>query len=173
MLSILNNIATIIGLVVGILSLLYNFLSHDDNQYKVKGNIKFIGRTLIQNALALSITYLILLMIYIILNYFIYEKEVFRSIFFTFGTTLGLVSFIIYALNERNIQKNGVRIQNEILETKEADEYINSKFQVELNKACKKLNESNDEGDIKEEIKSLKKLEKIEENIVKELREVF
>jgi len=173
MLSILSNIATIIGLVVGILSLLYNFLSHDDNQYKVKDNIKFIGRTLIQNALALSIAYLILLIIYIILNYFIYEKEVFRSIFFIFGTTLGLVSFIIYALNERNIQKNGVRIQSEILETKEADEYINSKFQVELNKACKKLNESNDEGDIEEEINSLKKLEKKRRKYSKRVKRCF
>ncbi|SUM68226.1 Uncharacterised protein [Staphylococcus saprophyticus] len=36
MLGIFSNIATIIGLVVAILSLLYNFLSHDDNHYKVK-----------------------------------------------------------------------------------------------------------------------------------------
>lgn len=173
MLSILSNIATIIGLLVGIMSLLYNFLSYSENPYKVKDNIKFIGQTLIQNASALIITYLILLMIYMILNYVIHEKEVFRVIFFIFGIALGLVSFIIYTLNELSIQKNGVRIQSEILEKKEADEYINSKFQVELNKTYKKLNEYNDEVDIKEEINSLKKLEKIEENIVKGLRDVF
>ncbi len=56
MLSILSNIETIIGLLVSTLSLLYNFLSHGENQYKVKDNIKFIGQTLIQNALALIIT---------------------------------------------------------------------------------------------------------------------
>ncbi|HAP2020526.1 TPA: hypothetical protein ISB64_004681 [Escherichia coli] len=160
MLGIFSNIATIIGLVVGILSLLYNFSSQDANQYKVKDNIKIIGRTLIQNALVLSIVYLILLMIYIILIFLIHGEEIFYSILFIIGTTLGLVSFIIYILNERNIQKNGVRIRNEIIEKKEANEYINTKSQLELNKACKELNESNDEGDIEEEINSLKKLEK-------------
>ena len=173
MLSILSNIATIIGLLVGILSLLYNFLSHGENQYKVKDNIKFIGQTLIQNASALIITYLILLMIYMILNYVIHEKEVFRAIFFIFGIALGLVSFIIYTLNELSIQKNGVRIQSEILEKKEADEYINSKFQVELNKTCKKLNEYNDEVDIKEEINSLKKLEKNRRKYSKRVKRCF
>lgn len=173
MLSILSNIATIIGLLVGILSLLYNFLSHGENQYKVKDNIKFIGQTLIQNALVLIITYLILMIIYIILSYFIHEKEIFQSIIFIFETTLGLVSFIIYVLNELSIQKNGVRIQNEILEKKEADEYINSKFQVELNKTCKKLNEYNDEVDIKEEINSLKKLEKNRRKYSKRVKRCF
>lgn len=117
MLGIFSNIATIIGLIVSILSLLYNFLSQDVNQYKIKDNINFIRQTLMQNVLALGIVYLILLIIYIPLNYFIHE-EVFRSVFFIIGTTLGLVLFIIYALNERNIQKNGVRIRNEILEKK-------------------------------------------------------
>lgn len=173
MLGIFSNIATIIGLVVAILSLLYNFLSHDDNQYKVKDNIKFIGRTLIQNTLALSIVYLILLIIYIILNYFISGEEVFHSIFFIIGTTLGLVSFIIYILNERNIQKSGMRIRSEILEIKEADEYINSKFQIELNKACKKLNDSNDEGDIEEEIKLLKNLKKNRRKHSKRVKRCF
>jgi hypothetical protein len=160
MLGIFSDIATIIGPVIAILSLSYSFLSQDDNQYKVKDNIKVIGRTLIQNALALGMAYLILLMIYAILISLIHEEEVFRSILFIIGTTLGLVSFITYILNERNIQKNGVRVRNEILEKKEVDEYINTKSQVELNKACKELNESNDEGDIEEEIHSLKKLEK-------------
>ncbi|HDF1508936.1 TPA: hypothetical protein PDE71_002874, partial [Staphylococcus aureus] len=149
------------------------FLSHGENQYKVKDNIKFIGQTLIQNASALIITYLILLMIYMILNYVIHEKEVFRAIFFIFGIALGLVSFIIYTLNELSIQKNGVRIQSEILEKKEADEYINSKFQVELNKTCKKLNEYNDEVDIKEEINSLKKLEKNRRKYSKRVKRCF
>lgn len=105
MLGIFSNIATIIGLVVAILSLLYNFLSHDDNHYKIKDNIKIIGRTLMKNTLALSIAYFILLLIYISLSYFIHKEEVFHSIFFIIGTTLGLVSFIIYVLNERDIQK--------------------------------------------------------------------
>ena len=105
MLGIFSNIATIIGLVVGILYLLYNFSSQDANQYKVKDNIKIIGRTLIQNALVLSIVYLILLMIYIILIFLIHGEEIFYSILFIIGTTLGLVSFIIYILNERNIKK--------------------------------------------------------------------
>lgn len=117
MLSILSNIATIIGLLVSTLSLLYNFLSHGENQYKVKDNIKFIGQTLIQNALALIITYLILMIIYIILSYFIHEKEIFQSIIFIFETTLGLVSFIIYILNELSIQKIGVRIQYDTLKS--------------------------------------------------------
>lgn len=173
MLGIFSNIATIIGLIVSTLTLLYNFLSHDDNHYKVKDNIKIIGRTLIQNALALGIVYLILLMIYIILEGFIHEEEVFRSIFFVIGITLGLVSFIIYILNERNIQKRGVRIRSEILEKKEADEYINTKSQLELNKACKKLNDSNDEGDIEEEIKLLKNLEKNRRKHSKRVKRCF
>lgn len=87
-----------------------------ENQYKVKDNIKFIGQTLIQNALALIITYLILMTIYIILSYFIHEK-IFQSIIFIFETTLGLVSFIIYILNELSIQKIGVRIQYDTLKS--------------------------------------------------------
>lgn len=172
MLGIFSNIATIIGLVVAILSLLYNFLSHDDNHYKVKDNIKIIGRTLMKNALALSIAYFILLLIYISLSYFIHKEEVFHSIFFIIGTTLGLVSFIIYVLNERDIQKNGVRIRNEILEAKEVEEYINTELQVKLNKACKKLNKD-DDVDIKEEINSLKMLEKKRKKYSKRVRKCF
>ncbi|WP_231119817.1 hypothetical protein [Staphylococcus borealis] len=66
-----------------------------------------------------------------------------------------------------------MRIQSEILEKKEADEYINSKFQVELNKTCKKLNEYNDEVDIKEEINSLKKLEKNRRKYSKRVKRCF
>lgn len=44
-------------------------------------------------------------------------KEIFQSIIFIFETTLGLVSFIIYILNELSIQKIGVRIQYDTLKS--------------------------------------------------------
>lgn len=57
------------------------------------------------------------MIIYIILSYFIHEKEIFQSIIFIFETILGLVSFIIYILNELSIQKIGVRIQYDTLKS--------------------------------------------------------